>query len=222
MIVGYLITMSKTNSETQYITVDEYSGGYLCWTTFIGSAKVYSTEEEARKELNDSDFTKDVKLSSGEMHPARLIHSGLGLSNSRMENSGIISIQPLELGDAIYSKSVTASLRRPKKKYLRTMDKSVCRDCLEVLAFGNEAIDVLIHHYGEGLAHERLEEIEKGIQSMCRVLDGIGKQIIFTFVSDNEDKKIDFSSATCECCGTKKAGERYFANFLEITTSVKP
>lgn len=100
---------------------------------------------------------------------------------------------------------------------LAKMNKRVCRDCFEVLAFGNEALDVMIFHYGEGLAHVRLEEIETGIAKICKQQKtDDGRIVNFTFTAEIEELKDTFSTSRCECCNSQKAGERFWIEFLEI------
>jgi hypothetical protein len=77
----------------------------------------------------------------------------------------------------------------------------VCTDCMLVIANGDYSS--LDYHFDEKESKERAESIDKGIDSL------IEKGGYLT-IGDLETKE-DFSIYSCECCGSKLAGERFEA-----------
>ena len=75
-----------------------------------------------------------------------------------------------------------------------------CFDCL--FAAVNDDYTVLDYNYSSEEAAVRMEVIQAGLRKW-------GPHLVPDFDSETGDGIEEFSSAPCDCCGSRLAGERY-------------
>lgn len=90
------VIINKSLTPYQFYAVDEMSGGHGYWSNTIQNAKFFTEYKEANDILISPDFTKENKMSNGFTNPPRMIHSALGLNNSKKEATGRISISKVK------------------------------------------------------------------------------------------------------------------------------
>ncbi len=91
----FVIT-NYVNGKREFYAIDQQSGGYPYWSSSITNAKAFGTKEDAKTALYASDFNDKVKMTDGSVHPPRMIHSALGLCNTKLKGYGKITIDRLE------------------------------------------------------------------------------------------------------------------------------
>ena len=89
----YIISIIKDDTKQKmFLGKDISSGGYYYWTTIVNNAVMLNDIDEVDNILKSSKFTVYYKMSDGSTCPPRMIHSGLGLCNKLLENTGRIEI----------------------------------------------------------------------------------------------------------------------------------
>ena len=88
----YVITVEVDGEREQFLAID-HDSGYPYWSQWLGSAKIYKTEREARDMLEGDDFNR-IGIPG---YPPRMIHSGLGLCNAKMSGEGMVAIKQIKL-----------------------------------------------------------------------------------------------------------------------------
>lgn len=113
MLVGFAIVAINDLGHIKYLGHDSNSGGYPYWSTYIGSATLYQTDEEARRVLDGPDFTNHSVMSDGAVFPPVMIHSAAEVNNARPVGYLSIAVRPVELGITTYQLRVLAEIKRP-------------------------------------------------------------------------------------------------------------
>jgi hypothetical protein len=87
--IGWII---KTDKD-QYYALDQDSGGYPYWSSFILSARIFSSEEEAIKIVVDgSDFTVGSRMSDGTSFPPRMVRTAAKINYGRPVGTATILV----------------------------------------------------------------------------------------------------------------------------------
>lgn len=89
------IIVNKSKERNEFYAIDQANGGYPYWSTNIKDAIIFTDSDNALKALESSDFTQSVKMMDKTEHPPRMIHSALGLNNSKQSGSGLITIMQI-------------------------------------------------------------------------------------------------------------------------------
>lgn len=111
MIAGYVISLEQERRDTKYVDFDSNSGCPY-WVNNISSAYLFGDMEGAIKELENSDFVKPCKMSSGRIDPPRMIYSGLEIFDQSSKKSGVIYIRPMIIGEPVHSVPVSGETSR--------------------------------------------------------------------------------------------------------------
>lgn len=119
-IIGYLIIANKDKNQVrntpEYYSIDQNSGGYPCWTSFIGHAEIFADRKKAVSVLeNDSCFNKNTKMADGRTFPPRMIHIAAGINYLNPKGTITLSVVPLIVGNPFISKEFTGEIVRPKE-----------------------------------------------------------------------------------------------------------
>jgi len=93
----YVIAVTANGAEQRFLGFDSHSGGYPYWANHFSGAHVFDSLEKAQTEIQGSDFTKNSLMSDGMIHPPHMIHSGLGLCNTKVANEGVLGIYEIAL-----------------------------------------------------------------------------------------------------------------------------
>ena len=86
---------------------------------------------------------------------------------------------------------------------------SVCKDCMEVITFGNEAHDALIFAYGEEEAAKVFQAACDGEKRLTRQVKDEFRHVEFHTVNVDFEEEKSFSWQHCECCKSNLGGDRY-------------
>lgn len=105
----FVITIKKSNGEVKYYSREDYGW----WPSFIGQATFYSSLEDAKKVLENCEFTENRTMCDGTINPPRLIHTGLDMCNTNMKASGNISIMEISMSP-VFEQHVDAEIKEPK------------------------------------------------------------------------------------------------------------
>ena len=96
----------------KYWAIDQGSGGYPYWSTFLGTAKFFASFEAAQKVLQtDADMTRILTYSDGSTRPPRMIDSGIGLCNTKHKGKVTISIAKIDFR-ILTSKVYTGEIKK--------------------------------------------------------------------------------------------------------------
>lgn len=91
MFVILITKLDDPTKSVEYVGIDSQTG-YPYWTTYLGNARFFDSVASAEEFLGSSDFTKDSETTDGTVYPPRMIHTGLGLNNTKHFRQGLISI----------------------------------------------------------------------------------------------------------------------------------
>jgi hypothetical protein len=119
-IIGYLIIAdmrdeNQVRDTPEYYSIDQNSGGYPCWTSFISHAEIFANKKQAVSILeNDSCFNKSTRMADGRTFPPRMIHIAAGINNLNPKGAVTTSVVPLIVGKAVMSKKFIGEIIKPK------------------------------------------------------------------------------------------------------------
>lgn len=102
------ITIKENKKE--YYAIDNSSGGYPYWTSFLTSAKMFKTIEEASKPLCSEFFTRIQKMSDEDIYPPTMLNQ-MDMGSIRIE-------------EIVLSEVKCIDFKFIKKEYLEKKDKA--------------------------------------------------------------------------------------------------
>lgn len=110
--IGWIIKTSKD----KYYAIDQKSGGYSYWSSFIMSAKLFSSEKEAIKTvIEGSEFTVGSRMSDGTSFPPRMVHMAADLNNLNPKGTAVVLVTPLVIGEPVLFKKFVGKIARPEE-----------------------------------------------------------------------------------------------------------
>lgn len=94
----YVVTCINDDDSRNFLAPDG-SSGHMYWSGALSQARVYTSFEQAKQALGDSDFLKPAKMSNGAIHPPRLLQMAAGVNYNKPQGTATIALTKVQFED---------------------------------------------------------------------------------------------------------------------------
>ena len=90
----FIITAQTNGSAEEFYTIGD---GISYLTPNFHNAKLFKSEDDAKRELQSPEFTESRRMSDGSINPPRLVHIGAKLNYQKLTGSVTFRVRKLIL-----------------------------------------------------------------------------------------------------------------------------
>jgi len=99
--------------KNEFYAIDHNSGGYDYWSSSLSNAKLFNSIEEVNNAILTFKIGEEVVMSDGTKSPNRMIHSALGLNNTKLRDTGLLYISEIKF-DPVEIINICGEIKKPK------------------------------------------------------------------------------------------------------------
>ncbi len=100
-----ILCIDHVTKKEKFLSYNSMNGGFPCWNYNISKAKIFKTKAAAIKRLDNSDFSKKLKMKDGTLYPPTMIQEAIKTYENKTTATKIsILVCQLKVGPIEYYK----------------------------------------------------------------------------------------------------------------------